>query len=244
MNLASPLSRSITMTTATLTGTDVRLRSFVIRELDWDPDVDDSAIGVSAKDGVVTLTGFIDTYAGKLAAERVAKRVRGVRAVANDIIVRLTVDRTDTDIASDAAQALKLRPSIPEGVQPVVHHGHVILTGHVQWLAQKELAEAAIAHIPGVRAVQNHIVVSPKTTFRDVHRRIVQALHRNADLDARNLRVDVDGDVVTLNGTVGSWLQRDTAEGGAASAPGIRRVDNRIVVVPSTAFDLEESEIC
>jgi osmotically-inducible protein OsmY len=95
-----------------------------------------------------------------------------------------------------------------------------------------------------VRAVQNHIVVSPKTTFRDVHRRIVQALHRNADLDARNLRVDVDGDVVTLNGTVGSWLQRDTAEGGAASAPGIRRVDNRIVVVPSTAFDLEESEIC
>ena len=232
------------MTTATLTGTDVRLRNFVIRELDWDPVVDDSAIGVAARDGVVTLTGFIDTYAGKLAAERVAKRVRGVRAVANDLVVRLTVERTDTDIATDAARTLKLRPTIPEGVQAVVHRGHVILTGNVEWLTQKELAEAAVAHLHGVRAVQNHIVVSPKTTFRDVHRRIVQALHRNADLDARNLRVEVGDGVVTLTGTVGSWLQREAAERGAASAPGIRRVDNEIVVAPAGVSDLDESEIC
>ena len=94
------------MATLTLTGTDVRLRNFVIRELDWDPDVDAGAIGVTAQNGIVTLTGFIDTYSGKLAAERVAKRVRGVRGVANDITVRLTVERTDPDFAADAAAAL------------------------------------------------------------------------------------------------------------------------------------------
>ena len=232
------------MTTATITGTDVRLRNFVVRELDWDPEVDDSAVGVSAKDGVVTLTGFIDTYAGKLAAERVAKRVRGVRAVANDITVRISIERTDSDIAADAARALQLRPNIPERVQAVVHHGHVTLTGHVEWLTQRQLAEAAVAHVRGVREVHNHIVVSPKTTFRDVHRRIVQALHRNADLDARQIRVDVADGVVTLTGTVGSWLQREAAERGAASAPGITRVDNRVVVAPVAGIELGEEEIC
>ena len=115
------------MTTASLTGTDVRLRNFVTRELDWDPEVDASAIGVAAKDGVVTLTGFIDSYAGKLGAERVAKRVRGVRAVANDITVRLKVGRTDADIAADASRALRLRSDIPENVQVIVHNGRVWL---------------------------------------------------------------------------------------------------------------------
>jgi osmotically-inducible protein OsmY len=232
------------MTTATLTGSDVRLRNFVVRELDWDPDVDASAIGVSAKDGVVTLTGFIDTYAGKLAAERVAKRVRGVRAVANDITVRPIVDRTDADIAADAVAALKLQTTVPDKVQIAVHHGHVGLTGTVEWFTQKEAAAAAIQHVPGVRAVVNYIEVSPKPAFRDVHRRIVAALHRNADLDARNLRVDVSGDIVTLTGTVGSLLQREAAEHGAASAPGIRRVQNRILVVPSVVEQLDEEEIC
>jgi len=119
------------MTTAALTGADVRLRDSVIRELDWDSEVDDSAVGVAAKDGVVTLTGFIDSYAGKLAAERVVKRVRGVRAVANDIIVRLKVDVTDPDIAAAVALALKIRPGIPPNVQATVHNGQVTLTGHV-----------------------------------------------------------------------------------------------------------------
>jgi osmotically-inducible protein OsmY len=232
------------MTTATLTGTDVRLRNFVVRELDWDPEVDASAIGVSAKNGVVTLTGFIDTYGGKLAAERVAKRVRGVRAVANDITVRLTVERTDADIAADAAAALKLQTACADKVQIAVHHGHVGLTGTVEWFTQKEAAAAAVRHVPGVRGVENYIEVAPKPAFRDVHRRIVAALHRNADLDARNLRVEVADDVVTLTGTVGSCQQREAAEHGAASAPGIRLVQNRIVVVPSPGEELDEEEIC
>lgn len=232
------------MTTATLTGTDVRLRNFVVRELDWDPEVDASAIGVSAKNGVVTLTGFIDTYAGKLAAERVAKRVRGVRAVANDITVRLTVERTDADIAADAAAALKLQTTCADKVQIAVHHGHIGLTGTVEWFTQKQAAAAAVRYVPGVRGVANYIDVAPKPAFRDVHRRIVAALHRNADLDARNLRVEVAGDVVTLTGTVGSCQQREAAEHGAASAPGIRLVQNRIVVVPSPGEELDEEEIC
>ena len=232
------------MSTATLTGTDVRQRNFVVRELDWDPDVDARAIGVSAKDGVVTLTGFVDTYGDKLSAGRIAKRVRGVRAVANGITVRVMVDRTDADIAADAVAALKLQTTFADKVQIAVHRGHVGLTGTVEWLTQRESAAAAIQRIPGVRAIANYIEVSPKPAFRDVHRRIVSALHRNADVDARNLRITVAGDVVTLNGTVGSWLQREAAERGAASGPGIRRVDNRIVVVPAGIDDLDDEEIC
>jgi osmotically-inducible protein OsmY len=234
------------MTTASLTGTDVRLRDAIIRQLDWDPEVDDSAVGVAAKDGMVSLTGFIDSYAGKLAAERAVKRIRGVRAVANDIVVRLKVDRTDADIAADAARALKLRPGVPESVQAAVHSGHVTLTGKVEWLVQKEHAEETMRHIRGVRGVLNHIDVSPKTTQRDVRRRIVQALHRHVDLDARHIDVAIDDDdAVTLTGTVGSWSQRDAAERAAGSAPGIRRVDNRIVVQPSEPYELEPpDEIC
>ena len=232
------------MTIATLTGTDVRLRNFVIRELDWDPLVDAIEIGVAAKEGIVTLTGFVETYVDKLAAERVAKRVRGVRGVANDITVRVAIDRTDADIALDAAAALKLQTAVADRVQLAVHRGHVTLIGEVDWLAQKEAAGAAVQHVFGVRGVANYITVSPRPIVRDVHRRIVSALHRNADLDARHLQVQVADDVVTLTGTVGSWLQREAAEHGAASAPGIRRVDNRIVVLPVAADDLEEEEIC
>jgi osmotically-inducible protein OsmY len=234
------------MTTASLTGTDVRLRDAIIRQLDWDPEVDDSAVGVAAKDGIVTLTGFIDSYAGKLAAERAVKHVRGVRAVANDIVVRVKVDRTDADIAADTVRALKLHPAISESIQAVVHNGHVTLTGKVEWLVQRERAEEVVRHIRSVRGVQNHIEVSPQTTQRDVRRRIVQALHRNADLDARHIDVAIgDDDAVVLTGTVKSWSERDAAERAAGSAPGIRRVDNRMIVEPSEPYEVEPpDEIC
>ena len=233
------------MTTATITQTDIRLRDAVVRQLDWDPEVNASAIGVAAQDGVVTLTGFIDTYSGKLAAERVVKQVRGVRAVANDITVRLLVGRTDPDIAHDAAQALKLRPSLAENVQAVVDNGRVTLTGTVEWVFQRDHAADAVAHIPGVLGVINQIAVNPKARLRSVQRRIVRALHRNADLDARHMSVIVSDDVVTLKGTVGSWMQRDAAERAAGSAPGIRRVDNEIVVEPREPHGFEPpDEIC
>jgi osmotically-inducible protein OsmY len=223
------------MATKTLTSNDVRTRDAVTRQLDWDPGVDNSAIGVTVENGVVTLTGFVDTYAGKLTAERIAKRVCGVRAVANDIAVRLKLERTDTDLARDAARALELRAGVPESVQATVHNGHVTLTGRVAWIAQKRHAEKAISHVRGVRGVFNHIDVIPDRTQKDVRRRITEALHRTADLEGRQIAVSVSGDVVVLTGSVGSWFQRETAEHAAASAPGIRWVDNRLIVHPPEA---------
>jgi osmotically-inducible protein OsmY len=218
------------MTTATLTEADIRVRDAVMRQLEWDPEVDSSAVGVVATHGTVTLTGYIDTYSGKLAAERAAKRIHGVRAVANDIEVRLRLDRTDADIAQDATRALELQSVIPETVQAVVHNAHVTLTGTVEWLYQKESAERAVRHIRGVRGVLSYINLAPKAVPRDVSRRIVKALHQNADVDARHITVTVSGNTATLTGAVGTWLQRDSAERAAVNAPGIAQVDNRIAV--------------
>jgi osmotically-inducible protein OsmY len=232
------------MTTASVTGTDIRVRGAVVRQLDWDPEVDASAIGVSAGDGVVTLTGFVDSYAEKLAAERVAKLIRGVRGVANDITVRLMVDRTDADIAHDAIVCLKTRPDL-DTIQVAVHHGHVTLTGQVEWLLQKEAAEHAVKHIRGLLGIFNHITVKPRAAQRDVQRRIVAALHHHADLDARQIKVTVQDNAVTLKGTVGTWLQRDAAERAAGNAPGIARVDNQIVVEPAEPHEVEPiDEMC
>ena len=218
------------MTTATLTEADVQLRDAVMRQLDWDPKVDASAVGVTATHGTVTLSGFIDTYAGKLAAERAVKRVHGVRAVANDVEVRLRLARTDADIAQDATRALEIGSMIPDTVQAAVHNAHVTLTGTVDWLYQKEGAEKTVRHIRGVRGVMNYIIVAPKAGVRDIRLRIVKALHQDADVDARHITVTVAGTTATLTGTVGTWLQRDSAERAAANAPGIAHVDNRIIV--------------
>ena len=220
------------MTTANLTDRDVQTRRAVTQQLEWDPAVDASAIGVAARDRAVTLTGFVNTYAEKLAAERAAKRVHGVRAVANDIDVRLKVGRTDADIAADVAMALRIHSSIPETVQAAVHHGHVTLTGAAAWLYQKQLAEKAAAHIRGVRHVVNLITLLPKAGERDVQRRIVQALHRSADIEASHISVTVADGVVRLVGTARTWAQRDAAAHAAAAAPGIIMVDNQIVVAP------------
>ena len=228
------------MTTSHLTDTDIRVRDAVLRQLEWDPAVDASAIGVAAQGGVATLTGYIDTYSGKLAAERAAKRVRGVRGVANDIEVRPMLERTDTDLARDAVRALQLRGTVPDSVQAVVHHGWITLTGKVPWLYQRQDAEKAVRHIRGIRGVHNHVDAAPRAVQRDVRHRIVEALHRSAEFDAHHITVTVDDDVATLTGNVSTWFQRDAVEGAAASAPGVRRVDNRLVVVPADVTD----EIC
>ena len=149
------------MSTARLTTADLQTRHAVIQQLEWDPDVDASAVGVSAKNGAVTLTGFVGTYADKLAAERAAKRVHGVRVVANDIEVLLKLDRPDPDIARDTVLALELYGTVPENVQAAVHHGRVTLTGTVEWPFQKRDAEKVVQHVRGVRHVTNYIVVIP-----------------------------------------------------------------------------------
>ena len=221
------------MTTANLTDNDLRLRNAVSKQLEWDPEVDASAVGVSVKGAAVTLTGFIDSYSAKLAAERSAKRVQGVRAVANDIEVRAHLGRTDEDIARDASQALQVRSTVPANVQAAVHHGVVSLTGSVYRLFQKEAAEKAIRHVRGVRRIFNHISVAPQVAIGDVQRQIATALHRDADLDAGRITVEISGTTAVLSGSVGTFLQREAAETAAAHAPGISHVENRLTVEPA-----------
>ena len=227
------------MTTASLSDTDIRVRDAVMRQLEWDPEVDASAIGVAARDGAVTLTGYIDSYSGKIAAERAAKRVRGVRAVANDIQVRLKLPRVDADLAADVVQALQLRSTVPETVQAVVHSGYVTLTGKVGRVMQQRDAEKAVRHVRGIRGVHNHIVVEPGAIETDVRHRIVAALHRSANLDAQQITVETGGDEVILSGSVSTWFERESAERAAADAPGVAHVQNRIVV-ESRLGDLDE----
>lgn len=229
------------MSTATLSDQDLKLRDAVLEQLEWDPAVDVSGIGVAAREGAVTLTGYITTYAGKLAAERAAKLVRGVRAVANDLQVKLIAGRTDADIAADAAAMLRLHNDLPAGTQATVHHGHLRLTGTVPWYYLYLEAEQAVHHIRGVRNIINDIRIVTPQSGRDLHKRIAQALHRNASLDARRITVTVSDHVARLTGTVTSWPQRQTAERAAYDAPGVTMVDNQIIVEPP---DGDVCEIC
>jgi osmotically-inducible protein OsmY len=232
------------MTTAVVTYTDRRTRDAILAQLAWDSQVEASDIAVTARNGAVTFTGFIDSYAGKLAAERAAKRVRGVRAVANDIQVRLRLDRTDADIAADAAQALFMRATLPESVQAVVHAGHVILTGTVSTLFQRAVAETAVRSIRDVKGIVNRIEVTSSPAIEDVRRPIVRALRREAEVDASGIEVSVRGSTVTLTGRVRSWHERESAERAAMHAPGITRVDNRIEVVWPEESPDSEGEPC
>ena len=218
------------MSTTTLTDRDVRTRDDVLHQLEWDPDVDAGSIGVTAHDGAVTLTGYVDSYTGKLEAERAAKRVRGVRAVANELRVRLRLERIDEEIARDAALALRQRPGLPASVQATVRYGHLVLTGHVPWLFHRTAAELAVRPIPGVVEVTNRIEVLPLASRGDIRRRITETLAAMADIDTRLVNVTVLGTMVTLTGAVRSWSQRDAIERAAAGAPGIAHVENLIEV--------------
>ena len=218
------------MSIGTLIPADKHTRDTVFQQLEWDSQFDASDIGVTARDSVVTLTGFVCSYGAKLAAERAAKRVAGVRAVANDIEVRLRFDRTDSEIAADAARALAIRPNLADMVQAVIHHGHLVLTGQVPTLFHAAVAAKAVRHVRGVKSVTNRMTVSPATTARDVRREIGRALHRDATTHGRHIDVSVSGHKVTLTGHVVSWHEREAAERAAMHAPGITEVDNQILV--------------
>jgi osmotically-inducible protein OsmY len=233
------------MTTATPTQTDLALRDSVLQQLAWDSQVDASGIGVTAHEGAVTLTGFIDSYSGKLAAERAAKRVHGVRAVANDILVTLRLERNDAEIAADIARALELRAALPETVQATVHNGHVTLTGSVRTMFQRGVAEKALRYVHGIKGIINRISVTPTAVTHDVQRHIMSALHREADLHGRGIRVVVDNGTVILSGQVRTWHERESAERAAMHAPGIKHVDNRLTVAwPDRADADVDPEIC
>jgi osmotically-inducible protein OsmY len=222
-----------TMAVTTETRTDAEIQRDVLAELKWEPRVLPNEIGVAAKNGVVTLTGWVDSYTKRWAAEEAAHRVRGVKAVANDIEVRLSTkdERTDADIAAAAVRALEWDAFVPvDKLDVTVSKGWVTLKGEVEWQFQKEDVERVVRRLVGVTGVTNLITVTPRVEASTLKQNIEKALLRSAETDAKRITVEVDGDAVILRGTVRSWAERQEAEREAWAAPGVTSVDNRITI--------------
>jgi osmotically-inducible protein OsmY len=214
---------------------DSELKQDVIDELMWEPDINATEIGVAVNDGVVTLSGYVDTYHEKLAAERAAQGVFGVKAVVQEIKVRLpgSLQRSDEDIARAAANALEWTASVPlDRIKVKVQNGWITLSGQVDWRYQRDAAEDAVCNLMGVVGVSNQITVKPSPKLTEIKTKIESAFQRNALLDARRIDVQVRGDRVILEGSVRSYAEKKEAEQVACSAPGICEVENRIAVNP------------
>ena len=212
---------------------DGDLRARVQEELDWEPSIHAPGIGVSVAKGVVTLSGYVDSYPEKHEAERIAGRVRGVKAVVAHLEVRLPggSERTDEEIAAAAANAIAWNTLLPkDSIRVAVENGRVTLHGNVDWQYQRASADQGVRYLTGVRDVNNHIVVSPQVHRDVVKADIEEALLRNAELDADAIRVDTRGDHVILWGNVRSWAEREEAERAAWASPGVCHVDNHITV--------------
>ena len=212
---------------------DSQTRQDVLDELMWDPSISEKAIGVAVKDGIVTLAGFVESYAQKYNAERAAERVSGVRGVVEELAVNIpsTTGRSDAEIAQAAANALEWDIEVPEDVKVKVERGWLTLEGNVQWQFQKTAAERAVRFLTGMRGVSNFISVKPKLASpMEVSSKIKDALRRKAEADADRVTVETRDGKVTLRGTVRSFVEREDAENAAWSAPGVSEVEDRIVV--------------
>ena len=223
------------MSSTTMIRSDEQIQRDVLDELKWDARVQPNEIGVAVKDGIVALTGWVDSFAKKWVAERAAHRVHGVMAVVNDIEVRLpgSAERSDEDIAVAATRALEWDTLVPtENVELTVSKGTVTLRGEVEWEFERQEAERAVRRLSGVRGVINAITVRPRVTAspQELQQKIENALVRNAETDAQRITIDVDGSKVTLRGTVRSWMEKREAERIAWSSPGVTSVDNRIQI--------------
>jgi osmotically-inducible protein OsmY len=212
---------------------DIALRQHVLNELEFEPALDAAHIGVVVEDGVVTLTGYVHSYAERAIAEQAVARVKGVKALAEELQVRYPHNRKSEDdqIARRALRIIAWDTTVPEDkVKIKVQNGWITLSGEVEWNYQKSGAEDAVRKLSGVIGVTNLITVRPHADARDVRHRIEEALKRNAQLDAREIRVVVDGDKVMLEGRVPAWHERAIAEKAAWSAAGVSAVEDRIQV--------------
>lgn len=212
---------------------DTDIRTDVQNELQWDPSVEHQGIGVTVQGGVVTLFGEVPHYVDKYAAEKAVKRVNGVRAIANDISVNIPVPgkRSDTDIATAAANALKWNASLGQcDIDVVLSNGYVTLTGHVIYGYQVNVAEAAVRYLLGVTGVINNITIKTNVKMADVKKQIEAAFQRQAQFDAKDIDINLDESKVTLKGFVASWREKDDAAHAAWAAPGVSRVENQLLV--------------
>jgi osmotically-inducible protein OsmY len=214
---------------------DIDIKRDAEAELRWNPDIDATDIAVAVKNGVVTLSGFVRSYAQKFEAEQTAKRVNGVAAVANDIEVRLPVfnQRPDPEIARDAVAEIQNNlPYSSDHIRVVVRDGWVTLEGSVEWNYQRERAEQVVRRVRGVKGVTNLIELQPRVPPVEVKHKIEEAFRRSAELDANRVTVETEGGTVTLRGTVRSWAERQEAERVAWATPGVVRVNNLITISP------------
>lgn len=212
---------------------DLSLRENVLNELEFEPSIHAAHIGVAVDNGVVTLSGHVGSYAEKLMAERVAQRVKGVRAIAQEIEVRWPSDRktSDDEIAQRALKIIEWDATVPDGkVQLTVQKGWVTLTGEVPWYFQSRAAETAVRKLSGVTGITNAITIKPTVQAGDIKHRIEDALKRNAEVEANQIRVLVSGGRVTLEGKVKAWHERALAERAAWAAPGVNMVEDHLAV--------------
>jgi osmotically-inducible protein OsmY len=212
---------------------DSDIKRDVEEELRFAPSIDATDIAVAVKDRVVTLSGFVRSYVEKLEAENAAKRVAGVAGLANDLEVQLRGpdERSDPDIARDAVAALKTHlPLIWENIKVVVKRGWVTLEGAVEWNFQRDMAESAVRWLKGVQGISNEIRLKPRVAPDDIKRKIEEAFRRSAEVDANRIMVESNGGEVILKGTVRSWAERQEAERVAWMAPGVTKVDNRLLI--------------
>jgi osmotically-inducible protein OsmY len=214
---------------------DSALQQDVVSELTWEPSIRDEDVAVAVKDGVVTLAGTVDTYAQRYAAERAAARVKGVRAIANELMVKLsrTTERSDSEIAHAALNALKVDIEVPDPrIRLKVANGWITLNGDLDWNYQRLAAERAVRYLTGVKGIVNSITLAPAPTRADVRDHIEAALTRQAEIDASHVMVDIDGHTITLRGKVRSLAEKNDAASAAWAASGVTSVVNHIEVDP------------
>ncbi len=221
--------------------TDAQIQRDVMDELKWTPLLNSSEVGVAVKDGVVTLSGQVDSYAKKVAAEKAAKKISGVKAIAEDIHVGVSPSyrKTDTEIAEAVINALKWHAAVQqEKIKVSVEDGLVKLEGQVDWDFQRTNAVNTVQNLSGVRYVSNLLTVKPAITSPDVEQRITAAFHRSATLDAGKITAEVSGHKVTLKGSVRSFAEKNDAENAAWAAPGVTSVDNRLEIhIPDYEYE-------